>query len=157
MTERIGRRRKDWHVEVEEEDGTFTTISGRYAGQMDIAFSLMSAEQNPRTYIAMLQKELFQRCVTSHKMFANPLDKHVLTEETFDSSNPTHMLISELEDDAQRSLLWTMAPFMKELAEKESAPEQKEGQALAERFRQEKPHQDNEACETDRPDAARSG
>jgi hypothetical protein len=117
MTERIGRRRKEWHAEVEEEDGSFTIISGRYAGQMDMAYSLMSAEKNPKTYIAMLQKELFQRCVTSHKMFADPSDKHALTDETFDSTNPTHMLIGELEDDAQRSLLWTMAPFMKELAE----------------------------------------
>jgi hypothetical protein len=106
MTERIGRRRKEWHAEVEEEDGSFTIISGRYAGQMDMAYSLMSAEKNPSTYVAMLQKELFQRCVTSHKMFSDPLDTHALTSEIFDSTNPT-----------QRSLLWTMAPFMKELAE----------------------------------------
>jgi hypothetical protein len=117
MAERIGRRRKDWHVEVEEEDGTFTAISGRYAGQMDMAHSLMSAEKNPKMHVAILQKELFQRCVTSHKMFANPQDTHVLTGESYDLVNPTHMLIGELEDDAQRLLLWTMAPFMKELAE----------------------------------------
>lgn len=156
MTTIIGRRRKDWHVEVEEEDSSFTIIAGRYAGQMDMAHSLMSAEKNPRTYIAMIQKELFQRCVTSHKMFANPLDTHVLTGETYDIRDSTHILISELDDDAQRSLLWTIAPFMKEMAEKET-PEQQEGQALAERFRQERPHPDNESGENDRQDAAHSG
>ena len=132
----IGRRRKTWQALVENEDGSTTTIKGRYAGSMDMAKAVAAAEKagNVRMEMAIIQKHAFQYCITSHQMYADPDDTHELTGKPYDPQDPNHMLISELETEAQGELLFTMAPWMRPLNPGAKSPEREEGEAIAEKF-----------------------
>jgi len=134
----IGRRRKTWQALVENEDGSTTTIKGRYAGSMDMAKAVAAVPDgaNIQMEMATIQKHVYQYCITSPLMYATPDDTHELTGKPYDPQDPNHMLISELEIEAQGELMLTMAPWMRPRPGPKGgkSPEQEEGEATAEKF-----------------------